>query len=114
MPSLSGRAPRRVDYRGPQNGSPQGLYPNGFGISHNLMIDRIRDLLKAKDWHPFTIHRSGGNSIHIVSREQAWVSPYSRLVVEIAPGWIEILNPDQTTGVDVTSVTFTEIQNQTG
>jgi hypothetical protein len=78
------------------------------------MIDRIRDLLKAKDWHPFTIHRNDGNSIHIVSREQAWVSPYSRLVVEIAPGWIEILNQDQTTGVDVTSVTFTEIQNQTG
>jgi hypothetical protein len=78
------------------------------------MIDRIRDLLKAKDWHPFTIHRNGGNSIHIVSREQAWVSPYSRLVVEIAPGWIEILTPDQTTGVDVTTVTFTEIQNQTG
>jgi hypothetical protein len=34
--------------------------------------------------------------------------------VEIAPGWIEILNPDQTTGVDVAAVTFTEIQNQTG
>jgi hypothetical protein len=78
------------------------------------MIDRIRELLKAKVWHPFTIHRTGGNSIQIVSREQAWVSPYSRLVVEIAPGWIEILNPDQTTGVEVASVTFTEIQNQTG
>jgi len=78
------------------------------------MIDRIRELLKAKVWHQFTIHRSGGNSIQIVSREQAWVSPYSRLVVEIAPGWIEILNPEQTTGVDVASVTFTEIQNQTG
>ena len=67
------------------------------------MIDRIRDLLKAKDWHPFTIHRAGGNSIQVISREQAWVSPYSRLVVEIAPGWIEILSPDQTTGVDVAS-----------
>jgi hypothetical protein len=78
------------------------------------MIDRIRELLKAKVWHPFTIHRNGGNPIQIVSREQAWVSPYSRLVVEIAPGWIEILNPDQTTGVEVASVTFTEIQNQTG
>ena len=78
------------------------------------MIDRIRDLLKAKDWDPFTNHRSGGNSIQVNSREQAWVSPYSRLVVEISPGWIEILSPEQTTGVDVASVTFTEIQNQTG
>jgi hypothetical protein len=78
------------------------------------MIDRIKDLLKAKDWHPFTIHRGDGRSIHVTSREQAWVSPYSRLVVEIAPGWIEILSPEETTGVDVESITFTEIQNQTG
>lgn len=78
------------------------------------MIDRIKDLLKAKDWHPFTIHRAGGDSIHVISREHAWVSPYNRLVVEIAPGRIEILSPDQTTGVDVASVAFTEIQNQTG
>jgi hypothetical protein len=35
-------------------------------------------------------------------------------VVEVAPGWIEILSQEQTTGVDVASVTFTEIQNQTG
>jgi hypothetical protein len=92
----------------------RGLYPIDFRISHRNMIDRIKDLLKAKDWHPFTIHRTGGQSIHVVSREQAWVSPYSRLVVELAPGHIEILSPDQTTGVDVASVTFAEIQNQTG
>jgi hypothetical protein len=78
------------------------------------MIDRIRELLKAKEWHPFTIRRADGNPIQIVSREQAWVSPYSRLVVEIAPGWIEILSPEQTVGVEVAAVTFTEIQNQTG
>ncbi|MBV8173659.1 MAG: hypothetical protein JO207_07235 [Verrucomicrobia bacterium] len=78
------------------------------------MIDRIRDLLKAKDWHPFTVHRTGGDSIQVLSREQAWVSPYSRLVVETAPGHIEVLNPEQATGVDVASVTFSEIQNQTG
>jgi hypothetical protein len=78
------------------------------------MIDRIRDLLRAKEWHPFTIHRTGGNSIQVTSREQAWVSPYSRLVVEVAPGWIEILSQDQITGTDVASVTFSEIQNQTG
>ena len=78
------------------------------------MIDRIRDLLRAKEWHPFTIHRTGGNSIKVTSREQAWVSPYSRLVVEVAPGWIEILSQDQITGTDVASVTFSEIQNQTG
>jgi hypothetical protein len=78
------------------------------------MIDRIKDLLKARDWHPFTIHRVGGNSIRVISREQAWVSPYSRLVVEIAPGHIEILSQDQTTGVEVAPVTFAEIQNQTG
>jgi hypothetical protein len=78
------------------------------------MIDRIRELLRAKDWHPFTIHRTGGSSIHIVSRDQAWVSPYSRLVVEIAPGHIEILGPEQTTGIDVAAITFSEIQNQTG
>jgi hypothetical protein len=78
------------------------------------MNDRIRELLKAKDWHPFTIHRTGGDSIQVLSREQAWVSPYSRVVVEIAPGRIEVLSPEQTTGVEVTSVTFSEIQNQTG
>jgi hypothetical protein len=78
------------------------------------MIDRVRELLKAKDWHPFTIHRPGGNSIQVLTREQAWVSPYSRLVVETAPGRIEVLEPDQTVGVDVASITFSEIQNQTG
>ena len=78
------------------------------------MIDQIRSLLKAKDWHPFTIHRNGGESIRVNSRDQAWVSPYSRLVVEIAPGHIEILGPEQTVGVDISSVTFAEIQNQTG
>jgi len=36
------------------------------------------------------------------------------LVVETSPGRIEVLNPEQTTGVDVASITFTEIQNQTG
>ncbi len=78
------------------------------------MIDRIRSLLRAKDWHPFTIHRAGGESIRVNSRDQAWVSPYSRLVVEIAPGHIEILGPEQTVGVDISSHTFTDIQNQTG
>jgi hypothetical protein len=78
------------------------------------MNDRIRELLKAKDWHPFTIHRTGGDSIQVLSREQAWVSPYSRVVVETAPGRIEVLSPEQTTGVEVSSLTFNEIQNQTG
>ena len=78
------------------------------------MNDRIRELLKAKDWHPFTIHRTGGDSIQVLSREQAWVSPYSRVVVETAPGRIEVLSPEQTTGVEVSSRTFSEIQNQTG
>ena len=78
------------------------------------MNDRIRELLKAKDWHPFTINRIGGDSIQVLSREQAWVSPYSRVVVETAPGRIEVLNPEQTTGVEVSSLTFSEIQNQTG
>jgi hypothetical protein len=70
--------------------------------------------LKAKEWHPLTIHRNGGESIRVNSREQAWVSPYSRLVVEIAPGRIEILGPEQIVGVDISSVTFADIQNQTG
>lgn len=78
------------------------------------MIDRVRELLKAKDWHPFTIHRIGGDSIQVLSREQAWVSPYSRVVVETAPGRIEVLNPEQTTGVEVSTLKFNEIQNQTG
>jgi hypothetical protein len=78
------------------------------------MIDRIRSALKGKEWHSFTIHRHGGESIRVNNRDQAWVSPYSRLVVEIAPGHIEILGQDQITGVDISSVTFTEIQNQTG
>ncbi len=78
------------------------------------MIDRIKSLLKAKEWHPFTIHRHGAESIRVNSREQAWVSPYSRLVIEIAPGRIEVLGSDQISGVDVSSITFADIQNQTG
>jgi hypothetical protein len=78
------------------------------------MIDRIRSLLKSKEWHPFTIYCHGGESIRVNSREQAWVSPYSRLVVEIAPGRIEIFGPEQLAGIDVSSITFAGIQNQTG
>jgi hypothetical protein len=36
------------------------------------------------------------------------------VVVETSPGHIEVLNPEQTTGVEVVSSTFSEIQNQTG
>ena len=78
------------------------------------MTDRIRDLLRAKDWRPFTVHRVGGDSIHVGTREGAWVSPYGRLVFEKEVGRIEVVNPDQITGVELKSITFNEIANQTG
>jgi hypothetical protein len=78
------------------------------------MTDRIRELLRAKDWRPFTIHRTGGDSIFVRTREDAWVSPYGRLVFEKEIGRVEVVNPDQVTGVELKSITFSEIENQTG
>ncbi len=78
------------------------------------MNDRIRESIESQRLAPVYDPPHGGDSIQVLSREQAWVSPYSRVVVETAPGRIEVLSPDQTTGVEVESVTFTEIQNQTG
>ncbi len=78
------------------------------------MTDRIRELLRARDWRPFTIHRVGGDSIHVRTRESAWVSPYGRLVFEKEIGRIEVVNPDQITEVELKPITFNEIESQTG
>jgi hypothetical protein len=78
------------------------------------MTDRIRELLRAKDWRPFTVRRVGGESIHVGNRETAWISPYGRFVFERQVGQIEVLGPDQIAGIDVGSLNFSEIQNQTG
>src|SRR5580692_1699414 len=44
------------------------------------MIERIRELLRAREWQPFTIHRVGGDSIYVRTREHVWVTPSGRLV----------------------------------
>jgi hypothetical protein len=42
------------------------------------------------------------------------VSPYGRLVFEKEIGRIEVVNPDQITGVELKPITFSEIESQTG
>jgi hypothetical protein len=81
------------------------------------MIERIRELLRAREWQPFTIHQVGRDSIYVRTREHVWVTPSGRLVLERAPGQIEVLGPDQMdqiTGVELKSLTFGEIESQTG
>ena len=80
------------------------------------MVERIRELLRAREWQPFTIHRVGGDSIDVRTREHVWVTPSWRLVFERA-GQIEVIGPDQMdqiTGVELKSTTFREIESQTG
>ena len=60
------------------------------------------------------IHRVGGDSIYVRTREDAWVSPYGRLVFEKEIGRVEVINPDQVTDVEIKSITFSEIESQTG
>jgi hypothetical protein len=79
------------------------------------MIERIRELLRAREWQPFTIHRVGGDSIDVRTREHVWVTPSGRLVFERAAGQIEVLGPDQMdqiTGVEMKSLTFGEIESR--
>ena len=81
------------------------------------MIERIRELLRAREWQPFTIRRVGGGSIDVRTREHVWVSPSGRLVFERAAGQVEVVGPDQMdqiTGVELKSITFGEIASQTG
>jgi hypothetical protein len=81
------------------------------------MVERIRELLRAREWQPFAIHRVGGDSIDVRTREHVWVSPSGRLVFERTPGQIEVVAPDQMdqiTGVELKSITFGEIARQTG
>jgi hypothetical protein len=81
------------------------------------MIERIREILRAREWRPFIIRRVGGDSIYVRTRNDVWISPSDRLVFERAAGHIEVLAPDQMdqiTGVELKSTTFREIENQTG
>jgi hypothetical protein len=81
------------------------------------MVERIRELPRAREFQPFTIHRVGGDSVDVRTREHIWVTPSGRLVFERAPGQIEVLGPDQMdqlTGVELKSITFGEIESQTG
>jgi hypothetical protein len=81
------------------------------------MIERIRELLKAREWQPFTIHLVGGDSIDVRTREHVWVTPSWRLVFERAGGQIEVVGPDQMDqikSVELKSMKFGEIESQTG
>ena len=81
------------------------------------MIERIRELLRAKEWQPFTIHLVGGDSIYVRTRDHVWVTPSWRLVFERKAGQIDVVGPDQMdqiTGVELKSMTFGEIESQTG
>jgi hypothetical protein len=81
------------------------------------MIERIRELLRAREWQPFTIHLVGGDSIYVRTRDHVWVTPSWRLVFEREAGQIDVVGPDQMdriTGVELKSMTFGEIESQTG
>jgi hypothetical protein len=81
------------------------------------MIERIREILRAREWRPFIIRRVGGDSIYVRTRNDVWISPSERLVFERAAGHIEVLAPDQMdqiTDVELKSTTFREIESQTG
>src|ERR1700747_2634841 len=39
------------------------------------MVERIRELLRAREWQPFTIHRVGGDSICVRTREHVLGHP---------------------------------------
>jgi hypothetical protein len=81
------------------------------------MIERIRELLRAREWQPFTIHLVGGDSIYVRTRDHVWVTPSWRLVFERKAGQIDVVGPDQMdqiTSVELKSVTFGEIESQTG
>jgi hypothetical protein len=81
------------------------------------MIERIRELLRAREWQPFTIHLVSGDSIYVRTREHVWVTPSWRLVFESGAGQIGVLGPDQMDqikGVELKSMTFGEIESQTG
>jgi len=81
------------------------------------MIERILELLRAREWQPFTIHLVGGDSIYVRTRDHVWVTPSWRLVFEREGGQIGVVGPDQMdqiTGVELKSMTFGEIESQTG
>jgi hypothetical protein len=78
------------------------------------MIEEIRDLLKATEWRPFLVHRTDGQSVSVQHRAQAWVSPYGRFVYEKSFSELQILSPEQIARVESHSLTFKEIENQTG
>ena len=81
------------------------------------MIERIRELLRAREWQPFTIHLVGGDSIYVRTRDHVWVTPSWRLVFEREGGQIGVVGPDQMDqiiGVELKSMTFGEIESQTG
>ena len=81
------------------------------------MIERIRELLRTREWQPFTIHLVGGDSIYVRTRDHVWVTPSWRLVFEREGGQIRVVGPDQMdqiTGVELKSMTFGEIEGQTG
>ncbi|MBV9732891.1 MAG: hypothetical protein JO275_08950 [Verrucomicrobia bacterium] len=81
------------------------------------MIERIRELLRAREWQPFTIHLVGGDSIYVRTRDHVWVTPSWRLVFERKTGQIDVVGPDQMdqiTGVELKSMSFGEIESQTG
>jgi len=81
------------------------------------MIERIRELLRAREWQPFTIHLASGDAIYVRTREHVWVTPSWRLVFERETGQIGVVGPDQMnqiTGVELKSMTFGEIESQTG
>ncbi|HEY0792527.1 MAG TPA: hypothetical protein VGD78_15795 [Chthoniobacterales bacterium] len=78
------------------------------------MIEQIRDLLKATDWQPFLVHRTDGQPVPVQHRAQAWVSPYGRFVYEKNHSELEVLRPEQIARVETHSLTFKEIENQTG
>jgi len=73
------------------------------------MIERIRELLRAREWQPFTIHQVGRDSIYVRTREHVWVTPSGRLVFEKGAranrgSWSRPDGPDHGRGTEVVNL----------
>ncbi len=63
-------------------------------------MERIKELLKADAWRPFSI-RANGRAFRVPTRQHAWVSPHGRIVVEVSASWLEVIHPENFEGVEI-------------
>jgi hypothetical protein len=63
-------------------------------------MDRIKELLKADPWRPFSV-RAQSRIIRVPTRQHAWVSPHGRIVIETSANSLEVIAPEQFEGLDI-------------